>query len=355
MAISVGIGIEGEKQFKAAISDINKNLAVLSSEMTKVTAAYDANDQSVDALRSKQSVYNKQIAEQKNKIDTLKQALVNSAKEYGENSTQAKNWQIALNKAEAELSKTERALKGTTDQLDRAGEGLDNAEKQTEEFAAGAQKSVSITGILGETMTNLGNKIGIPMDKLKLIPPQAAVAVAADAGITLACTALIKKLIEAGKEAGKFADNILTLSAQTHVSADSLQQYAYYAELVDVSLDTVGSSLGKLTKSMSSASSGTGSQAEAFQKLGVSITDANGNLRNANDVFAETIEALGQVGNETEADALASEIFGRSFQDLNPLVAVGADAMKEFAEEAKRMGSNLSGEALAALGEVNDA
>lgn len=153
MAISVGIGIEGEKQFKAAISGINKNLAVLSSEMTKVTAAYDANDQSVDALRSKQSVYNKQIAEQKNKIDTLKQALVNSANEYGENSTQAKNWQIALNKAEAELSKTERALKETTEATDDLGGKLDEAGEESEKSGGRFAK-------LGGILKNVGIAMG---------------------------------------------------------------------------------------------------------------------------------------------------------------------------------------------------
>jgi phage-related protein len=133
-----------------------------------------------------------------------------------------------------------------------------------------------------------------------------------------------------------------------------LQEYAYYSELVDVSIDTIGSSLGKMIKSMANAQSGTGEQAEAFEKLGVSILDANGNLRDSNDVFAETIDALGQIENETEADAIASEIFGRSFQDLNPLVAIGSEGMKELAEEAKKMGSNLSDYAIDTLQDLDD-
>ncbi len=41
------IGIEGEKQFKQALADINQSFKVLGSEMQLVTSQFDKNDQSI--------------------------------------------------------------------------------------------------------------------------------------------------------------------------------------------------------------------------------------------------------------------------------------------------------------------
>lgn len=128
--IGAGIAIDGEKEFKSAISGINKDLAVLGSEMGKVTAQFGSNAGSMDALKAKSEVYNKQIEEQKKKIETLKQALANSASEFGENDAKTKNWQISLNRAEAELAKTENALKETSAEMDGFGKSADDSSKK---------------------------------------------------------------------------------------------------------------------------------------------------------------------------------------------------------------------------------
>ena len=69
------IGVEGEKEFKKALAEINQNFKVLGSEMKLVSSQFDKNDKSVDALTARNKVLNKEIDEQKNKIELLKQAL----------------------------------------------------------------------------------------------------------------------------------------------------------------------------------------------------------------------------------------------------------------------------------------
>lgn len=44
------IGLEGEKEFKKALADINQSFKVLGSEMKLVTSQFDKNDSSADAL-----------------------------------------------------------------------------------------------------------------------------------------------------------------------------------------------------------------------------------------------------------------------------------------------------------------
>ena len=109
--MGIRLGVEGERDFKAALRDINQAFKVLGSEMQLVTAQYDKNDKSTAALTSRNTVLNKEIEAQRDKISTLKSALENAATSFGENDKRTQAWQIQLNKAEAELIGMERELK----------------------------------------------------------------------------------------------------------------------------------------------------------------------------------------------------------------------------------------------------
>lgn len=106
MADSFGlkIGLEGEKEFKKALADINQSFKVLGSEMKLVTSQFDKNDSSADALAAKHKVLGNQIEAQKQKIETLRAALKNASDSFGENDRRTQNWQIQLNNAEAALN-----------------------------------------------------------------------------------------------------------------------------------------------------------------------------------------------------------------------------------------------------------
>ena len=66
--IGLKIGIEGEKEFKNALKDINQAFKVLASEMNLVASQFDKNDKSIQALTTRKQVLNKEIdrAERKN-------------------------------------------------------------------------------------------------------------------------------------------------------------------------------------------------------------------------------------------------------------------------------------------------
>ena len=63
MADSFGlkIGLEGEKEFKTALADINQSFKVLGSEMKLATSQFDKNDKSVEALAARNKVLRKEI------------------------------------------------------------------------------------------------------------------------------------------------------------------------------------------------------------------------------------------------------------------------------------------------------
>ena len=65
------IGVEGEREFKKALSDINQSFKVLGSEMQLVTSQFDKNDKSIQALTARNEVLEKSIDAQKEKIELL--------------------------------------------------------------------------------------------------------------------------------------------------------------------------------------------------------------------------------------------------------------------------------------------
>lgn len=338
------IGLEGEKEFKKALSEINQSFKVLGSEMKLVSSQFDKNDQSVEALTARNTVLNKEIEAQKQKIETLKKALENAATSFGENDRRTQAWQIQLNNAEAALNDMERELQQNNDALDRAAGEFDDAEKQADDFGDEVEDA-------GKQSDDAGGKF----EKLGTVCKAAGVAIAAAfAAVSAAAVAAGKALVDMAVEGAAYADTVLTESTVTGIATDKLQEYMYAAELVDVSTETLTKSMAKQIKSMKSATDGSKIMVAAYDALGVSVTDANGNMRDSDTVYWELIDALGKVENETERDALAMTILGKSAQELNPLIEAGAQRMQELGEEARNAGYVLSEDMLAAYGALDD-
>ena len=126
------IGLEGEKEFKKALADINFSFKVLGSEMKLISSEFDKNDKSVEALAARNTVLNKEIEAQKQKIETLRAALDNAASSFGENDRRTQAWQIQLNNAEAALNDMECELKENNSELDNAEKIFDEAGVEAE-------------------------------------------------------------------------------------------------------------------------------------------------------------------------------------------------------------------------------
>ena len=119
------LGIEGEKEFKNSLKDINQSMKVLGSEMTLVASQFDKQDKSEQAVIARNSVLTKEIEEQKNKIKLLSDALNNASASFGENDSRTKAWQTQLNKAQAELNGMEKELAENNKSLKDTADGYD--------------------------------------------------------------------------------------------------------------------------------------------------------------------------------------------------------------------------------------
>ena len=68
------IGLEGEKEFKKALTEINQTFKVLGSEMKLVESQFSKNDGSAEALAARHKALTDQVEAQRKKVEMLKQA-----------------------------------------------------------------------------------------------------------------------------------------------------------------------------------------------------------------------------------------------------------------------------------------
>lgn len=335
------VEVDGEKQYKQALSELNKGNQVLASEMRKLSAEYKGNEDSIKALTAKGDLLQRHLLQQKDKVQTLRDALANAAQQYGEADKRTQDWQIKLNDAEAAQIGLEQAIEQNNEEI----------KKQTDGF----QKETGAVGKLGDQVNDLAGKFGIRLPKeataaLNSMQGFSTGTVAALGAVAAAVTAIIesvKKLNEMTLDAAGRADDLATQSMVAGVDTRTLQQWQYAAPYIDVSADTIVGALGKITKAAAAGD-------EAFQKLGVSIYDQSGYLRDSEDLLFESLEALSMYGNETERNAVAQELLGKSYAELNPLI-LQMDEARRLANEALEQGYVLTEGQIEILTAVDDA
>ena len=128
MAVDIGprIGIDGEKEFRQELQNINQQLRTLGSEMRSVTSEFSGNERSQEALAAQTDVLNLQIDAQRQKLAMLQRGLAASAQEFGENDTRTLRWAQAVHDATADLNRMESQLQDTTHDVDDLGDSMED-------------------------------------------------------------------------------------------------------------------------------------------------------------------------------------------------------------------------------------
>lgn len=330
-----------------ALSNVDSKLKSTKSELKDVERLLKLNPGNTELLAQKQQLLNQVIEQTRERLDTLNRAMEQNGASLPDEEYRALQREIITTNGQLEYY--EKAAEGAGDASEElgedvegagdsatdAGEDIQDAGEATEEAGQSAEESGRGWSILGQIIADLAkDAIKKAVDGLKTLGKWVKTSIT---------------------DSAEYADEVLTLNTVTGIATDTIQEFKYSAQLLDVEFETVQGSLRKLTANMRNARDGNESLTAAFEKLGVSIKDdVTGELRPAEDVFYDLIDALGAIENSTERDAAAMEIFGKSAQDLNPLIAAGSDGIKAFADEAHNAGAVLDGEALGALGAMDD-
>ena len=288
-----------------SLKGVDSQLKTTQNNLKDINKLLKLDPGNIELLTQKQKNLKDAITQTKDRLQQLKEA------------------QNGVQEGTAEWDALQREIIDTEQQLT----GL---EKEYKSFGSVAAQQIKAAG---EKMKEFGNKVKDAGKELSKISGAAAGLLTALGGITY--------------KSMQSADEIASLSQKINVSTDSLQKWQYASELVDVSFDTMTSSITKLEKSMAGHD-------DTWKDLGVSVTDANGEMRNAEDVFYDTLKALSKVGNETKRDQLAMDIFGKSAIELAGIIDDGGEALRQYGQEAEDMGLIMDRDTIGKLNEAND-
>ena len=393
--IGASIVLDGEKEFKSAVTACNKKLATMRSELGLVKERYAENANSLTALQEKNTVLtnilnmqkskqesvrvglehaektqqkvseslgklkqeyqlaqdgmnkmkasssgtDKELEKQEKRVKELAQAIEKGERNYDTASRRVDSWRTQLNRAQTQVLKANHAVQQNEKYMHEAENATDKCAKSLDQYGKKAKNVFAETNTYKDSLKAnvVGNFISNRLNDVKNVVKSVG-----------------ESAVSSAKNVGLYADDMNTLSTQTGVATDTLQELKYMEDLVDVSLEQVTGSMAKNIKSMSKAKTGSATYVKAYERLAVSVTDANGNLRDSEDVYWDVIDALGNVANETERNSLAMTIFGKSAQTLNPLIAQGSAGINELKKEAQSVGAVLSQDTLDAMNAVND-
>lgn len=339
------IGVEGEKEFKKALAEINQSFKVLGSEMKLVSSQFDKNDNSVQALSARNTVLNKEIDAQRQKVETLRSALQNAAESFGENDRRTQNWQIQLNNAEAALNGMERELS----QNEQAIEALNNQEEQT----------VDATERLTQEISRQEGEL---------------------AGLKRAYSNAVLEYGKGSSEARELEGRIADLSGELEENRDTLREASDSTEDFGDAMEDASDGAGKLGSGLSAAtvamgnliSSGIQAALNGIKELGSAIWNldeateeyrvAQGKLTTAFEAagysgeaaqksYTEFYKILGDTDTATEASQLLAQL-AENEQDITKWTDIAAGVCGTFGDALPIEGLIESANETAKVGQV---
>lgn len=101
------IALDGEKEFKSAVTACNKSLGTMKSEMKLVSAQTEGNANSLEALSKKHDVLQKILDEQIRKEDEVRKGLDHAEQDYKKVGSELEQYKNKLSEAQETLKKME--------------------------------------------------------------------------------------------------------------------------------------------------------------------------------------------------------------------------------------------------------
>ena len=339
------IGLEGEKEFKKALADINQSFKVLGSEMKVVQSQFDKNDDSVEALTARNQVLGKEIDAQKKKIETLRKALENASTSFGENDRRTQQWQIQINNAQAALNNMERELDQNQRAIDSMGDEMRDAAQQTDKFGDEIDDAADKTDKASGKLEKVGSV-------LKGLAVTAGAAVAA-AGAALA--GLTKSFLDLAESTREYREDQAKLDAAFTTAGFTAEQageayIGFYAILgeEDRSVEAVNH-LAKLCSTEEELAQWTDIAAGVWATFGDSLpieglTEAANETAKTGAITGQLADALNWAG--VNEEAFQSALDGCSSEQER--AALITDTLNGLYQEAAENYKTLNGDVMEA-------
>ena len=360
--LSTKIALEGEREYRAALSEINSGLRVLNSEMKLTSTQFAENKNSVEALTATNDVLDRQISSQNEKISMLEEALKHAGQAFGESDTRTQQWQVSLNNAKAELVKMERELRANQEAILEVTEAANENENAMSDLEDVYEDTGEESKRLGDLTEVIAEKLGVnlpdgakkALNSLGDVKTETYLLAGGAAAAAAALVEIESALIGITTDRAANATNLANIAQTINMNVEATQQWDYVLKTVGSSIEEAQGDLSAFQEKIMEAKTGTGEAAEMFAKLGVNIVDQNGALRTTEEVLLDTVHSLQLMTDETDRNATSSTLLGGTGEKLIPIYNQSAESLNYLMEKKKELGI-LTGNEIETLKDVSEA
>lgn len=386
--IATTIALDGEAEYKKALSSVNSELRTLKGDMRYVSEEFRGQANSLAALTAKHGILQQEVDQQAEKVRSLTQAVADATEAYGENDTRTDRWKQSLSAARTELIRLQRELEETTTYMNEAAESSDGMARSIDGFGnethdvGGLREILSglddggldgLTGFLDKLKDLKGVAIGgAVITGIKELGDAAMEVEEATREYRTSMSNLESSSLAAGYSAGQTAEayrslyEVLGDSQTTVTTVANLQAlHVPQAKLMDLINGCIGAwatygdsipidSLAEAVNETIQAGHVTGSFADVLNWAGKSEDEFNRLLEQQPDILSRAMLVMGEMASQglpemaqawreahpeiTEANASAGrleEAMGRLGEAVSPLATgfrnLGADIIGGFA------------------------
>ena len=332
--IKTTLKLEGEQQFKRAMSDATTSLRELDSEQRLAEAQFKATGDAQAYMAEKSRILQQKIAEQQKVVDAGEQALAEmkakgidpSNKAFVTMQTRVNNAKTKLVQMQGSLNDNERELKEQSTQLDATagdaqayGESMESIDSSIK-FENAINAVSRLKEHLKQVLTTIWN-VG-------------------------------KGVVELEMEGGKWADDLITQADNIGIGVEEMQRWRYASQQVDVEIGTIQQAADKLGKSIDASGDTSEDFYQTLNRIGVAYRREDGTLKTNIDLFWDIIDALHNANmSESELEKTTQSLFGKSFREVQRLVEGGSQAFFDYGNSVSVVSEN----AVNSLGKENDA
>lgn len=367
--IATRLTLEGEKEYKKELGEVNQEIGLLSDKMKRADAEFRGQANSIEALTTKNDLLREAQQKQIDKIDKLQTAIEDCGEAYGENDEAVMRFKRQLEKAETDLIDLNDELSSNERYLDEARTSADKCAKSIDEYGKQVKDAAKATDDFngaGGGKGGIGDLIGQLGSLKKMLVGGAVVA-----GLKAASDAIIG-IVDETEEYRKIMGTLETSSqAAGYTAEQTAESYEYlYGVLGDTqtaattvaNLQAIGLAQGELRDMIDSvigawatygdsipidglaeavnetiqAGQVTGTFADVLNWAGVSEDEFNAKLAAANDSTERAQIVLNQLANQGLPET------AKAWRDANEDVVAYNESQMKLDEAMGQLGETLA-------------
>lgn len=306
--INTKVKMDGEKEYRAALAQINAGLKNLGAEMRATEQDFADNADSVEALTKKSDVLERTMLTQKEKVEKLQEVVAAATKTYGEADKRTIDWKTTLIDAETKLKQMQQALGENNEALEAAKYAQSDIAKAID---AANTKQDAYRGNIGK----INDSLGVLDSELRKVKAQYAGAADSEEALIAKSDVLTKQIatqkakidelqkgldgandlyFETGESTSQWEKDLNNAEAELYKMQAALKEVQASLEENNAELDTAGASGSKFQ--------------QAMEKVKDSVAKAKEEGTGAKGVFSNLKEAFGE--SKGEAVGLGDAIGG---------------------------------------------